>query len=118
MAYRDRGMMKWQGFVLTEHNEDMNYHNRKKTAPIFLDEQSLELFNEMLLLSHQNQTSIRIEYANHLNPYEIVKHSTGYVWKYDAILKGIYLKDTEGIKGEFIPITEIRSISEVDSYGI
>ncbi|MEH6943121.1 YolD-like family protein [Bacillus sp. JJ722] len=118
MAYQDRGMMKWQGFVLSEHNEDMSYHNRKKTVPIFLDEQSLELFNEMLLLSHKNQSTIKIEYAYTHDPYESVKHAIGYVWKYDAIIKGIHLKHIDGTKGEFIPITEIRSISEVDSYGI
>ncbi|MFS0781459.1 YolD-like family protein [Bacillus sp. 1P06AnD] len=114
----DRGMMKWQGFVLSEHNEDMVYHNRAKTTAIILDEQTVELFNELLLLSYKNQTVIHIEYANGGNPYEPITCAIGYVYKHDALLKGVYLKLTDGSKSKIIPISEIRSITEVLENGI
>ncbi|WP_042348450.1 YolD-like family protein [Bacillus massiliigorillae] len=113
MAYQDRGMMKWQGFVLSEHSEDISYHDRKKISPIILDEQTIEQFNEMLQESHEYHSPLKITSSNPNNLYDAIKYSIGYVWKYDAIKKGIVVKQEDGTQ-EFIAIDSIRHISEVN----
>lgn len=115
MIYKDRQMMKWQGFVLSEHNEDMQYHNRKKLKPIVLDEQSIEIFNEMLLLSQERKSIVRIISLTFSDQFGEETISEGYVWKFDVINKGVWLRDKFGEKGDFVAIDSIQMIEEVDS---
>lgn len=113
MAYQDRCMMKWQGFMLSEHSEDIQLHNRKKVNPIELDEQTILLFNEMLLNSYKSQLLIEIEYYNPNNLYEQMKAITGYVCKFNQTDHSIQLIQSDGIKGGSISIHSIQSVREV-----
>ena len=47
--YNDRGMMKWQGLILSEHVEMMEREKSKPVkAGILFDEQQLEEFDRMI----------------------------------------------------------------------
>ena len=47
--YNDRGMMKWQGLILSEHVEMMEREKSKPVkADILFDEQQLEEFDRMI----------------------------------------------------------------------
>lgn len=50
--YNDRGMMKWQGLILSEHAEMLEREKSKPVkAEILFDEQQLEEFDRIILSS-------------------------------------------------------------------
>jgi len=109
--YKDRGMQKWQGFMLSEHNEDIKYHNRSKIQSIFLDEQELEMFNVLLQLSMENKTIIKIISSIFNDEYGKIIETIGCVKKYDPIEQKVQLMDIQNNKVN-IAIKQIQSIEE------
>jgi hypothetical protein len=60
--YPDRGMMKWQGLILSEHAEIMNAEkNKMARREILFDEQQKEEFNRMVHLSIHLKKEVVIE---------------------------------------------------------
>ena len=110
--YKDRGMQKWQGFMLSEHNEDIHYHNKTKIQPVFLEEQELEMFNVLLQLSMENKTIIKITSSIFHDEYGKIIETIGYVKKYDPIEQNIQLMDIQNNKVN-IGIKQIQSIEEL-----
>ena len=111
--YQDRGMMKWMGFILSEHSEDIKMRNKKETSPIFLDEQAITQYNDLLCESYEFHSTIKIASSNPHNLHDAVKNFIGYVSKYDFIKKGILFRLEDGTQ-EFIPFISIRLVSEVN----
>lgn len=59
MLYDDRKMIKWQGFMLSEHAEQIKKGKiEKETATA--DEQTKELFDRRIYISYHSQLPIRV----------------------------------------------------------
>lgn len=60
--YQDRGMMKWQGFFLSEHTEDIGraaYEAKKEKKPQ-LDEYQIEEFETLIANSMDSDYFLRM----------------------------------------------------------
>ncbi len=66
--YKDRGMLKWQGFLLAEHSEQLQTKNTE-AAPLYLDEQALEEFNQLVCESYHLKKPISIQVNTFGLPY-------------------------------------------------
>lgn len=66
--YPDRGMIKWQGFLLSEHNEQLQ-QTSNEAPPLFLDEQALEEMNQLVLESYHLKKPVSIEVNTFGLPY-------------------------------------------------
>ncbi|EAC2977667.1 hypothetical protein RH594_003004 [Listeria monocytogenes] len=58
MTYRDRGMQKWQGMILSEHTEQLEQAKRKLS---WLPQQSEECLVEILSYAVTKQHAITIQ---------------------------------------------------------
>lgn len=61
--YQDRGMLKWQGFMLSEHTADIAYadHEAKKVEKPLLDEYQIEEYEQLITASLESNDYLRIE---------------------------------------------------------
>lgn len=58
MAYRDRGMQKWQGMILSEHTEQLEQAKRKLS---WLPQQTEECLVQILSYAVTKQHAITIQ---------------------------------------------------------
>lgn len=66
--YPDRGMVKWQGFLLAEHSEQL--HTKETEAfPLYLDEQALEEFNRLVFQSFHFKKPVIVQVNTFGLPY-------------------------------------------------
>ncbi|OLN22233.1 hypothetical protein BTO30_10825 [Domibacillus antri] len=68
MLYNDRKMLKWQGFMLSEHAEQMQETVIEKN-PILLDEQAKDIFDRVLAASVHYGKPIEIKMMTFGEPY-------------------------------------------------
>lgn len=61
-GYNDRKMAKWQGLILSEHNEAVNQlkENNKKIT-IEKEKQSLEIISELIAYSYSQKKTVSIQ---------------------------------------------------------
>lgn len=62
--YQERGMMKWAGFFLSDHTEDVaDYTNQRRANDSLkkLDEQSVEEATQLLFFAHTQQGKVAVQ---------------------------------------------------------
>jgi hypothetical protein len=72
MLYNDRKMLKWQGFLLSEHVEQLKKLKIEKKNVTY-DEQAKELFDRVLHTSIQTGKEVVLEMDTFGEPYLEVK---------------------------------------------
>lgn len=60
MLYPDRGMLKWQGFILSDHNEVMDFERAVRAAAIEDPAQDPEVWNRLLQRSQETGTRLHL----------------------------------------------------------
>lgn len=62
MLYNDRKMLKWQGFLLSEHNQQLEYLNAlNQNPPLRKPRQSLEEITQSLAFSYLEHRLVLIQ---------------------------------------------------------
>ena len=71
--YNDRGMMKWLGYFLSDHNQDMADKKVEEVPTHRLQEQEPEVIDRILQDSWQNskQITLQLNDDGYLNVYNI-----------------------------------------------
>ncbi|RJS62383.1 hypothetical protein CJ483_21985 [Bacillus sp. PK3_68] len=64
MLYEDRKMLKWQGFMLSEHTEQLQ-ETKPVVKEIAIDEQQKEVFDRVLRYAYNQQLPVTV----HLNTF-------------------------------------------------
>lgn len=83
MIYPDRGMMKWQGFILSDHNEAMDDEKGYDEIVINLrsvDAQEYEKWNFILMKSMKEKVLVNFEYISEEHK---VKYFKGMLKRYN-----------------------------------
>ncbi|WP_363472111.1 hypothetical protein [Companilactobacillus musae] len=72
-SYNDRGMLKWQGFYLSDHTSALNKvkAEREKTTE-YRPQQSLEEISQTLAKAYANNKTVEIQ-LNKLNKNDIIE---------------------------------------------
>lgn len=85
LLYNDRKMMKWQGFLLSEHAEQLKKVKAERRR-VILDEQAKELFDWMIHVSYYSRLPLLVHLNTFGEPYievtgivESLHHSSGYL---------------------------------------
>lgn len=94
MSIRDRGKMKWQGFMMPEHTKllaEMSKDYERQNKPI-IDEYQIEEFESKIHLAMEFAYTIKITVweGGFFNDY------IGAIHRLDEINKIIYLKQQDG----------------------
>lgn len=112
MIYEDRKMLKWKGFLLTEHTEQLQEKEVEKEE-IIIDEQEKERFDQIINRSYHLKLPVKLLLNTFGHPYMEV---TGVVQSIDHESKRLKLMG----KGA-VCIVDIVSIDfldkEVDEIG-
>lgn len=107
-SYQDRGMLKWQGFYLSDHTSALNKvkaEREKKTE--YRPQQTLEEISALLAKAFSNNKTVEIQ-LNNLNQNDIIEPTI------ETKIKG-YNDDNIIIKNErFISIENIRNVKMND----
>lgn len=90
MEYQDRGMLKYQGFILSEHHDALESNIEKQTN-----------IRQRLTNAFKNQQTVRIEYG--MNK-EYVR-----IQKIDYIMEKVVIRDENNIE-KIISIEEIEKL--------
>ncbi|GAK31579.1 hypothetical protein WOSG25_110570 [Weissella oryzae SG25] len=62
--YQDRGMVKWQGYYLSDHTEDVSKYSAKRAAQIqqkAMPEMSLEEISKILFEAYAKHRQVQIQ---------------------------------------------------------
>ncbi|MFH7316264.1 hypothetical protein ACHWP0_07715 [Weissella cibaria] len=102
--YQDRGMVKWQGYFLSDHTEDVGkYTKQRESARHRQDkaEMSIEVISRELLLAYDKRKPVTLQLRNHT----VTGLSSPF---YHGRVAGVVGDDLrlEGVTGSF-PMTEI-----------
>ena len=104
--YQDRGMMKWQGFYLSDHTASLNKVDREDE--IKLNRRHSE---QMALSEIEGCLSQALEKSQVVRVKRSLQDQNGYVAPFiEGKIEGYY-QDKLMIGGEFIAINEIYAIS-------
>lgn len=79
---RDRGLTKWQGFMMPEHIKKLKEYEREEEKVIrpILDEQKVEELNELILESMElNLTLIFTLFNGYLGRFNTIKGKVHYI---------------------------------------
>lgn len=66
--YQDHGMVKWQGYFLSDHTEDVGKYTEQRNTdchPQDKTEMSIEVISEKLLLEYDKRQPVTIQLRNH-----------------------------------------------------
>ncbi len=92
---KDRGLKKWQGFIMPEQNEMLKQADVEslKIEKLILDEEQLYNINDLLVLSMQNEENIEITlwmdgFVTHFGPV--------IVYKIDPYQRKLYVQYEDG----------------------
>ncbi|KRL32752.1 hypothetical protein [Liquorilactobacillus uvarum] len=102
--YHDRGMMKWQGFYLSDHTAALNQQNQQLNAVyVPRPQQSLAVITEVLADAYQRDliVTLQLNVCQLEDPHrlEITTHILGY--QEDNVI---------GDEAQFIPLIAIRHV--------
>ncbi|KRL05145.1 hypothetical protein FD46_GL001095 [Liquorilactobacillus oeni DSM 19972] len=100
--YYDRGMVKWQGFYLSDHTAALNKQNANQEYH-YKPQQSLKKITEILAAAYNRQQKVTIQLKelgkNNVNLPDIT-----------TLVHGYNANDIVIDSNRFIPINEIRNI--------
>lgn len=114
LGYQDRGMMKWQGLMLSDHTEAIKKRNLTQQAKQTLPKAKLSLVDigKKLAYAYENKIPIRLQ-TNTLKDGQ-------YFQEYDCLVIGYYedtiyfsLKNGHQFR---IPLENIRHIERLDPF--
>ena len=104
--YQDRGMMKWQGFNLSDHTASLNKVDREDEIKLnrrHSEQMALNEIESCLSQALEKSQVVRVERS--------LQDQNGYVAPFiEGKIEGYY-QDKLMIGGEFIAINEIYAIS-------
>ncbi|MCI1700221.1 hypothetical protein [Liquorilactobacillus nagelii] len=102
--YQDRGMLKWQGFFLSDHTAALSKKERLKKS-FCRPQQTLTSIMELLMHSWQSRKDIVIQ-LNQIDTDQEITEFQGVIQGFDE--KQVYLKINQRFQA--IDISEIRNI--------
>lgn len=78
--YRERGIVKWQGFFLSDHTSQLNIINKeRRNVTEALDPQSLDLSLNQLMNAYSNYVPVLVQ-KNDINfDHQFTKNIIGYI---------------------------------------
>ncbi|MFT8457857.1 MAG: hypothetical protein ABF804_02720 [Liquorilactobacillus ghanensis] len=101
--YHDRGMLKWQGFFLSDHTTALT-KNKQTETPIYRKQQSLTSITSLLIISWQKSQALKIQ-LNRIDTDQNVEEYQGVVHGFNE--KYVFLGNSQGILK--LDIAEIRN---------
>ncbi|MDB1563067.1 hypothetical protein PGA94_09830 [Pediococcus pentosaceus] len=103
--YHDRGMMKWQGFYLSDHTAALNQQNQQLNE-IYVPQpqQSLVVITEVLADAYQRQQPVTIQ-------LKTVDQNNRRWPDITTLIHGYNANDIVIDADRFIPLQEIRNVS-------
>ncbi|MDQ0427661.1 hypothetical protein QOZ98_000486 [Planomicrobium stackebrandtii] len=107
---KDRGVIKWQGMMLTEHVDLIRawYEEDKQEAKPDLDEYDLQLLQEELILAAQRMCQVKMKsWKDKKFHYHI-----GIIQKLDGHTRSIVYKDPMGVHR--LPMNELIGVWMID----
>lgn len=95
MVYKDRCMLKWQGFLLSDHNEAMEEEKVSMnlvTERIVKSQMEYDKWNILLMESLKNKTPLNFEYVDESCN---IKYFKGVLYRYTKDC--LYIRDKEKV---------------------
>ena len=103
--YHDRGMMKWQGFYLSDHTAALNQQNQQLNAVyVPRPQQSLATITEVLADAYQRQQPVTIQ-------LKMVDQNNRHLPDITTLIHGYNANDIVVDADRFIPLQEIRNVA-------
>ncbi|MBO2720042.1 MULTISPECIES: hypothetical protein [Lactiplantibacillus] len=103
--YHDRGMMKWQGFYLSDHTAALNQQNRQLNAVyVPRPQQSLAELTQVLADAYQSQQLVTIQ-------LKTVDQNNHHLPDITTLIHGYNANDIVIDSNRFIPLQEIRNVA-------
>lgn len=104
--YHDRGMMKWQGFYLSDHTAALNQQNQQLNAVyVPRPQQSLATITEVLADAYQRQQPVTIQ-------LKMVDQNNRHLPDITTLIHGYNANDIVVDADRFIPLQEIRNVAD------
>lgn len=113
LNYQDRGKMKWQGLLLSDHSEALKKNTLVEQKPLMLAyrQQSISEISEQLAHAYQNQYPLFIQ-TNTITSNQEVISFTGLVIGSESSSIYFTLKNNQLVN---TPLENIRYLKVVDS---
>lgn len=103
--YHDRGMMKWQGFYLSDHTAALNQQNHQLNAVyVPRPQQSLSELTQVLADAYQSQQLVTIQ-------LKTVDQNNHHLPDITTLIHGYNANDIVIDSNRFIPLQEIRNVA-------
>ncbi|MBU7448959.1 MULTISPECIES: hypothetical protein [Lactiplantibacillus] len=103
--YHDRGMMKWQGFYLSDHTAALNQQNQQLNAVyVPRPQQSLSELTQVLADAYQSQQLVTIQ-------LKTVDQNNHHLPDITTLIHGYNANDIVIDSNRFIPLQEIRNVA-------
>ena len=103
--YHDRGMMKWQGFYLSDHTAALNHQNQQLNEVYVLrPQQSLAEITQLLANAYQRQQPVTIQ-------LKTVDQNNRHLPDITTLIRGYNANEIVIGADRFIPLPEIRNVS-------
>lgn len=104
--YHDRGMMKWQGFYLSDHTAALNKQNQQLNAVyVPRPQQSLATITEVLADAYQRQQPVIIQ-------LKTVDQNNRHWPDIITLIHGYNANDIVIDADRFIPLQDIRNVAD------
>lgn len=104
--YHDRGMMKWQGFYLSDHTAALNQQNQQLNAVcVPRPQQSLATITQLLADAYQRQQPVTIQ-------LKTVDQNNRHLPDLTTLIHGYNANDIVIDADRFIPLQEIRHVAD------
>ena len=104
--YHDRGMMKWQGFYLSDHTAALNQQNQQLNAVyVPRPQQSLATITEVLADAYQRQQPVTIQ-------LKTVDQNNRHLPDITTLIYGYNANDIVIDADRFIPLPDIRNVAD------
>ena len=104
--YQDRGMLKWQGFFLSDHTSALN-QEKQEAIPVRRPQQRAAEISELLMTAWQSKHQVILQ-LEEVNDDQIPKEVTGTIAGYRE--NEVAVQIAEGKRPVMILIEEIRNI--------
>lgn len=103
--YHDRGMMKWQGFYLSDHTAALNQQNQQLNAfYVPRPQQSLAELTQVLADAYQSQQLVTIQ-------LKTVDQNNHHLPDITTLIHGYNANDIVIDPDCFVPLQEIRNVA-------
>ena len=103
--YHDRGMMKWQGFYLSDHSAALNQQNRQLNAVcVPRPQQSVAVITEVLADAYQRQQPVTIQ-------LKTVEQNNRHLPGITTLVHGYNANYIGNDACPFIPLQEIHNVA-------